>query len=355
MQQKLIYSGKILQDDKTLESYNIKEKDFIICMQVKKPAGGSSASASASASASPAAPAAPAAVKQEASPPVPTATAAQPEPSSTSTSEAPSESAPSTTAAPASAPSDPSFLTGQHLEVAINNMMEMGYPRSDVEAAMRAAFNNPARAVEYLISGIPEIEPSAAPAGSPGAVVAPPSATSPAPRRDDSTDVNLFEAAARYAQGGGEPHLSAGANASSGVNAGAAVGEREAAGIADLNQLRSIVEQDPQLLEPLLQEIMSNPQARAAVEENPEMLGMLLDGLGAAPHGDEMEDGDEEGGAAAPGSTTIQVTAEENDAISRLMELGFDRSMVIQAYFACEKNEELTANYLFEHGYDDDE
>lgn len=321
-------------------------------MQVKKPAGSSPSGASAAAP--------PTAVKQETSPQVSSAATAQIEPSSTSTSEESSGPAPSTTAAPApaSAPSDPSFLTGQHLEVAINNMMEMGYPRSDVERAMRAAFNNPARAVEYLLSGIPEIEPSAAanPANasnqttdSPGAVAATPSAA-PAARRDDSTDVNLFEAAARYAQGGGEPHLSAGANSGSGVSATAGLSGRESAGIADLNQLRTIVEQDPQLLEPLLREIMSNPQARAAVEENPEMLGMLLDGLDSAPHGDEMDDGDEEGGA-----TTIQVTPEEDNAISRLMELGFSRPMVVQAYFACEKNEELTANYLFEHGYDDEE
>jgi UV excision repair protein RAD23 len=134
--QKLIYSGKILQDDNTIESYKIEEKGFIVCMTSKpKPAP------------KPAAP--PATPAQTSSTPAPPAAPAS-QPSSNQT-QPPATPSP----APAAAPNynDPNSLAmGEQRSAAVANMESMGFARSDIDRAMRAAFFNPDRAVEYLLT-----------------------------------------------------------------------------------------------------------------------------------------------------------------------------------------------------------
>lgn len=55
-------------------------------------------------------------------------------------------------------------------------------------------------------------------------------------------------------------------------------------------------------------------------------------------YGDEGEEGMDGMGME------IEVTEAEKEVIDRLVSMGFDRNVVIQTYFACDKNEELTVN-----------
>lgn len=43
-------------------------------------------------------------------------------------------------------------VTGDVLQQAIASMVEMGFEREQVQRALRASYNNPDRAVEYLMS-----------------------------------------------------------------------------------------------------------------------------------------------------------------------------------------------------------
>ncbi|XP_053148728.1 UV excision repair protein RAD23 homolog A isoform X3 [Hemicordylus capensis] len=251
--QKLIYAGKILSDDVPIKEYKIDEKNFVVVM-VTKNKTGSGASVPSPSEAAPTSESTPAAGQTL---PSAAATLLLPPPATPSSEEKPSEE--SVTVSPlestvGSVPSSGSMgceddaastlVTGSEYETMLTEIMSMGYERERVVAALRASYNNPHRAVEYLLTQISQHQE-------------------------------------QFIQMLNEP-----------------LGEM--ADIADIEgEMGAIGEEAPQM-------------------------------------------------------NYIQVTPQEKEAIERLKALGFPESLVIQAYFACEKNENLAANFLLSQNFDDE-
>ena len=85
-------------------------------------------------------------------------------------------------------------------------------------------------------------------------------------------------------------------------------------------------------------------------------MGMPQPGAGEGGMGGGMPSSAGQGGMPGmPQPGQIQVTPEEKESIDRLAGLGFSKAQVAQAFFACDKNEEYAANFLFESMQDDQE
>jgi len=312
--QKLIYAGKILIDDDQITKYHMDEKKFIVVMVAKPKA------APVPAPATPTEPV-PAAVPTPA-PAAPVSTAPITTPADTKEEEKKPDTGSS------GAPVDTGLVMGEDYNRMVQNIQDMGYEKSQVEAALRASFNNPDRAVEYLLTGIPpqvEVGPLAGGGGGGGvspAVVGGGGTTAPAPA-------------------GGTPD-----------NPLAFLRDHEM-----FQQIRSVIQQNPNMLSTMLQQIgQSNPQLLQIISQNQEAFIRMINEGEAGEEGEggiPGLPGEGTGGDALDQPGVIQVSPQDKEAIERLKALGFPEHLVVQAYFACEKNENLAANFLLSQNFDD--
>ena len=271
-QLKLLHNGRILDNAKTLEEYQIKDENVIIMMNTKP--------------------------KQKEQPP----------------SAEPPKTEPEKKEEPPKQPEAQPQSSNSEYANQINSLVEMGYEKEKVEKAINAAKGNLDLALEFLGSGnIPDSAPQTQPQNQ-----------------------------SQPSQGNRNLSLELKRNASIIKIVCKDNPEKIFSILNNLKQkspalLEKIKEHEQDfknlLVSPISQEDIDNFKA---FEQN--LQGLLGEG------------------GRRPGGVEIRLTQEEAEAVKRLKELGdFSQAEVIQAFFACDKNEELTANYLFEQKMRDDE
>jgi len=373
-EQKLIHLGKILKNEQTLADCKVKPNDMLVVMITKKKAA--------------AAPAAAAAAPTPATPsPAPTPAAATPVPAAAADTPAPSQPADAAGAAAAAAASttpaaassttpssaggaaatvqsaNSNLVMGAGVEAMVNDLMALGFPRDQVVAALRASFNNPDRAAEYLFNGIPDHVLNAMGGGGGGAAAgAPPAGGAAGGASGASSGASSAQQAASLAQAAGQSaaSLNSGGSVPAGLNPQLA----DMLNSPELSQFRVLLQSNPQLLPVLLQQLQqSHPELLEQLGNDPQALAHVASMLGLGAGGPLGAGGG--GGGAGPsgdgiirgpqGQVLIQITQEEKSQLDHLESLGFSRQRALEAWLICERNQEMAANYLFENGMDDDD
>ena len=253
-QQKLIFAGRIMEDAKQLAEYALKEGDNLVVM-ISKPK------------------------------PAPRAPAPEVQPVQVPAAEMPA----------AQAPAAPAQLSAADFEVAVQRVMELGFPRDQTEAALRAARGNPDVAIEVLMGGLPQ-----------------------------EGEADMPE--------GDEP-MEAGDNPFAFLNNHPAMA-----------QIRQTLQQNPtpQAFQGLIGQISaSNPELAALIQAHPQEFIQFL----MQPAGPQI---DPRLVSALPRPGQIQMSREEVDAVKNLASLGFSEDDALEAYLSCDKNEAMAASLLFE-------
>lgn len=198
----------------------------------------------------------------------------------------------------------------------VKMLMDMGFPKTESESAINAAKGNINIAIEFLSNGIPE---------------------------------NLPVGEEDVEEGAGEQsENSALRNIASLVKI---LCQNDPSKFQNL--LLSLQQTSPEIVE-LIQEheaeFKEMIQAPITEEDirNFQAFNQSASMMGGMPG---TQAGGESGSSSRGphGETVIRLTKEEFDAVNRLKELGFNEREAVQAFFACDKNEELAANFLMEN------
>ncbi|PAV87744.1 hypothetical protein WR25_03780 [Diploscapter pachys] len=279
--QKLIYNGKILNDTDIVESAGLDPQKFVVVMlsAKKKPAEPET---TAAAEPTPA---------ESATPSVPPTTPIY-KGGTESTSDATPQVAAPTQVAPNAPARAASNLTAEQ-NSQIDAISGMGYPREQVVAALQAAYWNSDRAVEYLLTGIPDEQ----------------------------------QLAAGEFQGGAEAEHIEGSEEGEGGDLGDLAYLRSN---PQINELRRLIQGNPALLNDVFQQISAvNPELLNAIQSNPaEFLAMLNEpivdenpaagrGEGNAPAGGQQQ------GQPPVRGHIVRLTPAEQEAIQRIKSMGF--------------------------------
>jgi len=340
--QKLIYAGKIMADSDTIDKYNIDEKKFVVIMTTKnkqvpiKPSVEKSAVKNLKKSNEERNAESVTSIKKQkvveekqASSEKETEAKVTDDTKTESKEGSQMDTSTGGESTTTSGGTTSSMVVGEEYNAMVQNIVDMGYDKSQVIAALKASFNNPERAIEYLLNGIPtsleQNESSTPVAFSPStgesesipstteqAILPPTSETQPENPLSFLRNQEMFQ------------------------------------------QMRMLIQRNPDMLNRVLQQIgQSNPELLQTISQNQEsfirMINEVEGGEQSRSESDIQASLNESSGL--PG--TLEISQQDKEAIDRLKALGFPEHLVVQAYFACDKNENLAANFLLSQNFDD--
>lgn len=292
--QKLIYSGKILADESKLAEYNIDEKKFVVLMITRpppapKPTAPVATDSKASASKKDETANSSKQTKVASDDTKTKATAGQQQSTATTTT---SSSSVSTTNVPSTLPTNTTITTTTAATTRTQQQQQPASNRSNPNSAATLSMGEP-------------------------------------------------QMASRLASLISQPHF---------------------------RQIQDLIQQSPHLLSSTIEDLAgSDPEMYSFISENPDMFvsalnhpplagsrGQLSRGSSGATTTTTAASGQvraaqpASGGRQQPIVDQIMVSEGDKEAIERLKELGFSEYLAVQAYMACDKDEQLAANLLFQ-------